>query len=1102
MNLPDYSKYQYESIFTLTKEIPSGKRTKKIKQVVVRLFDPKTKESFFRDVTDYSIPDIFISDNKSPNSPYKSYLDKKIPLTKKSFESLDEFNKFVKNIKIKTGEIKTIEYDGEEIEIEETIFEDDAFGYLDLGHTFLQRAFPDSESSFHTHRIWMLDIETRSNYAVQHFPHADMAPEEITMIQIYDNFTNQYIVLGRKNFTGKFEKDNVKFIKIEDERDLLEFFIKLLEKHNPSIISGFNCIPLDSNIWTDNKIKKLTDIKYKDRLSEDRVYVENIFPISKKKSFDIILDNGMKVSSSKDHIFKTYRVPKGKYFTPYNSGELIEEDMTVENISNSLDNHYIYLEHKIHNNTNRDVTYRQLLIENLDILHKKGIFIYTRDTQIVRKLSKYYEGEIYQKKMDFFSSKHILEKLGKNEVIKFIERSKSIKIFNNGYNGDKRPTTSILERLDDVISEDILYLAGLWYTDGTSSYKSEASITNTNIKVVENLKDKYKFKYKKFESEDHKDSYIFKFAFLSNARFLIAKALIYDHINAKSKKCIDIYLLSQLSKKQFLYFYSGLVDGDGSIDGTFCNFNNDISNVSELLRWNGSFVLENNTYLRPFMDSESLDILKDSIKIKERFTNIKRLEKLEKKSKQFNTTYFITDKCSFFIRIKDIKEGDSVLMRDIETSNHYFEYQGIYTHNCKTFDFPYLTNRIARVLDGFNGNYKEELNKRNSYIDMPNVNRLSPLGVVNGKDTHTLDGMDGVEVFWRGRLLLDYRELALKYGFLGLPSYSLKNVANHFGLSQKIDNSSYKNFDGSYTGDGYIFPLEEPQIGEDPIFDAQKRYRDDPTPENKKMLEQVVYDRFVDYSLRDVEILVELDDLTKYLDSHLQIAYFCGVSPDDNWGTQKHWVALMFKESMKKNLVLPLKQQYSEEDVQFLAGWVRTVPGKYDFVSSFDFTSLYPSLIRAFNIGGDTLVKDYELHPDLKEIRKKYFNYFIKEKLNRTEYPDKVEKDGIVIEEGRYLPLGEIVKKHNGEINDLVEEREYYTNLLENSEEISKVLKKHNVCVTANGYFYRIDEQSMFSSQMERFFLERVKEKREAQRLEGVLEDIKKEIKRRGLEDI
>jgi len=661
MNLPDYSKYQYESIFTLTKEVSSGKRTKKTKQVVVRLFDPRTKESFFRDVTDYSIPDIFISDNKSPNSPYKSYLDKKIPLTKKSFESLDEFNKFVKNIKIKTGEIKTIEYDGEEIEIEETIFEDDAFGYLDLGHTFLQRAFPDSESSFHTHRIWMLDIETRSNHAVQHFPHADMAPEEVTMIQIYDNFTYQYIVLGRKNFTGKFEKDNVKFIKIEEEAKLLEFFIRLLEKQNPSIISGFNC---------------------------------------------------------------------------------------------------------------------------------------------------------------------------------------------------------------------------------------------------------------------------------------------------------------------------------------------------------------------------------------------------------------------------------------------------------KTFDLPYLTNRIARVLDGFSGNYKEELNKRNSYIDMPNVNRLSPLGVVNGRDTHTLDGMDGVEVFWRGRLLLDYRELALKYGFLGLPSYSLKNVANHFGLSQKIDNSSYKNFDGSYTGDGYIFPLEEPQIGEDPIFDAQKAYRDNPTPENKKLLEQVVYDRFVDYSLRDVEILVELDDLTKYLDSHLQIAYFCGVSPDDNWGTQKHWVALMFKESMKKNLVLPLKQQYSEEDVQFLAGWVRTVPGKYDFVSSFDFTSLYPSLIRAFNIGGDTLVKDYELHPELKEIRKKYFNYFIKEKLNRTEYPDKVEKDGIVIEEGRYLPLGEIVKKHNGEINDLVEEREYYTNLLENSEEISKVLKKHNVCVTANGYFYRIDEQSMFASQMERFFLERVKEKREAQRLEGELEDIKKEIKRRGLEDI
>ena len=633
--IPDFSKYQYENISVIQREKQEGKRTKKYKQVIIRLFNPENKESFFRDVTDYSIPNLFISDNPE-KSPYKSYLDENVLLSKKTFDNEDEFNKFVRKIKIKTGEIKTIEYDGEEIEIEETIFEDDAFGYLDLSHTFLRRAFKNTSDSFHTHRIWFLDIETRANHAVDHFPHSEMAPEEITMIQIYDNFTDQYIILGRKDFTGTFEKSNVKYIKIEKEYDLLEFFLRLLEKHNPSIISGFNSM---------------------------------------------------------------------------------------------------------------------------------------------------------------------------------------------------------------------------------------------------------------------------------------------------------------------------------------------------------------------------------------------------------------------------------------------------------TFDMPYITNRIARVLDGFNGDYKEELNKKNSYKDFKNVNRLSPLGVVNGRTTHTLDGMDGVEVFWRGRLLIDYRELTLKYGFLGLPSYSLKNVAKKFNLSQKIDNSAYRNFDGFYTGEGYIFPEKDPLPGEDPIFDAQKKYRDNPTPENKKELQQIVYNRFVEYSLRDVEILVELNEKAKYLDSHMQISYFCGVTGDDCWGTQKHWVSLMYTEAEKKNMILPLKQQYAEEDVQFFAGWVRTVPGKYDFISSFDFTSLYPSLIRAFNIGGDSYLKPHEMHPELKELKEKYFNYFIKEKLNRDE------------ERGE---LGDIIKKYNGEVNDLTDEREYYTRLMENAEEISTILKKHNVCVAANGYFYKKDKQSIFASQMERFFKERVQEKRKAQEIEGQIEELKK----------
>lgn len=149
---------QYENVFVL--DSLDGK--KKTKKVIARLFDTDTKKSSFTDVTHLSIPDIFIADGKAKNSKYKSYLDNNISLTKKSFTTISEYNTFIKSIKTKTGNTISIEHDGEWIEIDETIFEDDAFGYQNLAHTYIQRAFPNPMDSNHTHRVMFIDIETRS----------------------------------------------------------------------------------------------------------------------------------------------------------------------------------------------------------------------------------------------------------------------------------------------------------------------------------------------------------------------------------------------------------------------------------------------------------------------------------------------------------------------------------------------------------------------------------------------------------------------------------------------------------------------------------------------------------------------------------------------------------------------------------------------------------------------------------------------------------------------------------------------------------------------------------------------------------------------------
>ncbi len=648
---------QYENVFVVKDIIKKGDREVKTKKVLARLFDPNTQESVIQDVTDLSIPDIFIADDKSKGSKFRSYIDKRVPLTRHSFPNLFEYNKFIKGIKEKTGEIVTMEYEGEIITFDETVFDDRAFGYQNLAHSYIHRNFKDSVASDHDHRIWFIDIETRSDYMVDHFPHAYMSPEPITVIQIYDSFTKKYTVIGLKDFTDKFDDElTVQYVKVKDEKAILELFLRLLRKQNPSIISGFNSMQ---------------------------------------------------------------------------------------------------------------------------------------------------------------------------------------------------------------------------------------------------------------------------------------------------------------------------------------------------------------------------------------------------------------------------------------------------------FDIPTITNRIAKVLDGFDGDEKSELNQKNSYEDMPNVLRLSPVGVVEGvSKSITKDGMDGVSTNWFGHILIDYRELALKYGFLGLASYSLKNIAKKFNLSQKLDTSMYKNFDGTYTGMNYVFPEVEPERGKDPIFDMQKDYRDGKVPYED--LEQIAFNRFIDYSLRDVEILVQLNDMTGWLNSHKAIAYESSVSMDDNWGTLKFWHSLIYRESLRQGLVLPLKQQHADKYAIFLAGWVRTMPGKYDFVTSFDFTSLYPNLIRAFNIGGDTLLKEYQLPQELKDLRAKYFQFFVPSVLNREEYPDRKVEEGKEIL-GDHHPLGSLVKLHKGDINDTQEEVNYYSRLMANVDEISAVLSKHNVSATPNGYFYSNEYQSILAQQMEHIFEQRLAEKREGQRLGGVLNDINAELTSRGI---
>lgn len=380
----------------------------------------------------------------------------------------------------------------------------------------------------------------------------------------------------------------------------------------------------------------------------------------------------------------------------------------------------------------------------------------------------------------------------------------------------------------------------------------------------------------------------------------------------------------------------------------------------------------------------------------------------------------------------------------------------ILTVNGLGFDYPYLTNRIKKLGMDYT--------------------KLSPVGVINEKNYKTQDGIAGITYEWEGRYLLDLRELFLKYSYANLPNTSLDAMAKWCDLEGKVDHSNYSTFDGFYSGEGYIFPRKiTSELENDLVYKAQLEYKNNPTLENKLKVEQTTFNRFIEYSIRDVELMVGIEDKKHFLDVTKVIAYTCGVNINEVMGTLKQWKSFVYNECYKNDIIIPVKQKYSDENVVYRAGWTRSIPGRHEWVASFDFTSLYPSLFQAFNIGTDTMIKPEELPEELKNLQKEYFTFFNKQK----EY--------------------ELNIKYKGETNDVTEESQYYQYLLDNKDNITPILKKYNVSATPNGYFFRRDIESVSSVLMRRIFNDRIKHKQKSQELYGELEDIKRELNKREL---
>ena len=140
------------------------------------------------------------------------------------------------------------------------------------------------------------------------------------------------------------------------------------------------------------------------------------------------------------------------------------------------------------------------------------------------------------------------------------------------------------------------------------------------------------------------------------------------------------------------------------------------------------------------------------------------------------------------------------------------------------------------------------------------------------------------------------------------------------------------------------------------------------------------WQKFIDYNIIDVELVDRLEDKMKLIELALTMAYDAKVNYADVFYQVRMWDNIIYNYLKKRDIVIPPKIR-SDKNEKYAGAYVKEpIPGKYDWVVSFDLNSLYPHLIMQYNISPETLLD--ERHPTATVDR------ILEEEINFELYKD------------------------------------------------------------------------------------------------------------------
>jgi DNA polymerase elongation subunit (family B) len=128
------------------------------------------------------------------------------------------------------------------------------------------------------------------------------------------------------------------------------------------------------------------------------------------------------------------------------------------------------------------------------------------------------------------------------------------------------------------------------------------------------------------------------------------------------------------------------------------------------------------------------------------------------------------------------------------------------------------------------------------------------------------------------------------------------------------------------------------------------------------------YQKFIEYNIKDVELILRLEDKLKLLELAVTLAYDTKSNFDDVFAQTRMWDALTNAYLLEKNIIVP-PRIIKEKDGMFEGAYVKEVQvGAHAWVASFDLNSLYPHLMMQYNISPETLIEPQDYTDEMREI--------------------------------------------------------------------------------------------------------------------------------------